>query len=185
MLIQRSIPITIERSESLLATVDEFDRYQKEISEICFNDGSPINALSLHKEVYHSTESSLCSQMKCSAIRLVAGAYASAKSNKHPAQRAFIFRKKKALFLIGKRGRDASFSRCGKISIWTTNGRQKLGFKISEHFQKDFDNAVTRDSIVIGADGKGSLCVTLHVDDAKGIIPVGIDLGIRNAIAAL
>jgi len=184
MLIQRSIPITLENSSDLLETIEEFNRYQKWVSEDCFSEGNPKNALSLHKSVYHVVESSLTSQLKCTAIRLVAGAYASAKSNKRPATRAFIFRRKKALFLIGKRGRDASFSKCGKLSISTINGRKKIGFKIPEVFQGDFKNAVTIDSINIGMDGKGSLCITLEVRDPKGIIPVGIDLGIRNAIVA-
>jgi putative transposase len=184
MLIQRTIPITIEKSYDLLETIEEFNQYQKGISGDCFSEGSPKNALSLHKSVYHTIESSLTSQLKCTAIRLVAGAYASAKSNKRPATRAFVFRKKKALFLIGKRGRDASFSKCGKLSISTINGRKKIGFKIPEAFQSDFSKAVTIDSLNVGLDGKGSLCVTLEVQEPKGIIPVGIDLGIRNALVA-
>jgi IS605 OrfB family transposase len=184
MLIQRSIQITLEKSHDLLETIEEFNRYQKEISEDCFCEGSTKNALSLHKSVYHTVESSLTSQLKCSAIRLVAGAYASAKSNKRPAKRAFVFRKKKALFLIGKRGRDASFSKCGNLSISTINGRKKIGFKIPEAFQSDFSKAVTIDSLNVGIDGRGSLCVSLEVQEPKGIIPVGIDLGIRNALVA-
>lgn len=184
MLIQRSIPITLEKSCDLLKTIEEFNQYQKEISHSCFNEGCPKNALSLHKSVYHTIESSLTSQLKCTAIRLVAGAYASAKSNKRPAKRAFIFRKKKALWLIGKRGRDASFSKCGKISISTINGRKKIGFKIPEAFQNNFYKAVTIDSLNIGLDGKGFLCITFEVQEPKGVIPVGIDLGIRNALVA-
>lgn len=184
MLIQRSIPITIERSCDLLKTIEEFNRYQKEISPTCFNKGDSKNALSLHKSIYHTVESSLTSQLKCTAIRLVAGAYATAKSNKRPATRAFVFRKKKALFLIGKRGRDASFSKCGKLSISTINGRKKIGFKIPEPFQSDFSKAVNLDSLNLGLDGKGYLCITLEVKEPKSIIPVGIDLGIRNALVA-
>ncbi len=40
MLIQRSIPIILERSEDLLNTVEEFNRYQKGISEEAFNNHS-------------------------------------------------------------------------------------------------------------------------------------------------
>ena len=184
MLIQRTIPITLEKSSDLIETIEEFNRYQKEISPECFCEGSTKNALSLHKSVYHTIESSLTSQLKCTAIRLVAGAYASAKSNKRPATRAFVFRKKKALFLIGKRGRDASFSKCGKLSISTINGRNKIGYKIPEAFQSDFSKAVTLDSLNVSLDGKGYLCVTLEIQEPKGVIPVGIDLGIRNALVA-
>ena len=184
MLIQRSIPITLEKSEDLLKTVEEFNRYQKSISEICFNSGETRSALSLHKEVYKSQPSSLCAQMKCSAIRLVASSYASAKSNKKPAERPFVFRKKRALFLIGMRGRDASFSKDGKVSIWTIGGRKKLGFRIPATFQKDFSAAKIVDSLNVGADGKGSLCITLEVPEPKSVIPVGIDIGIRNILVA-
>jgi IS605 OrfB family transposase len=184
MLIQRTIPITLEKSNDLLETIEEFNRYQKGISEDCFNSGEAKNALALHKSVYHSVDSKLTSQLKCSAIRLVASAYASAKSNKRPAVRPFVFRRKRALFLIGKRGRDASFSKCGKLSISTIEGRKKVGFKIPKAFQADFSNASSIDSLNIGLDGKGSLCISLEVNDPKAIIPVGIDIGIRNALVA-
>lgn len=184
MLIQRTIPITLEKSLELLETIEEFNQYQKRISGDCFSEGNPKNALSLHKLVYHKVDSSLTSQLKCSAIRLVAGAYASAKSNKRPPTRPFIFRRKRALFLIGKRGRDASFSKCGKISISTIHGRKKIGFKVPDTFQADLRGAVTFDSLSVGFDGKGSLCITLEVKEPEAIIPVGIDLGIRNALVA-
>ena len=102
--IQRSIPIVIAPNVDILATVNEFNRFQKEISETAFNpSGRHLTALKLHKEVYHTTPSTLTSQLKCSAIRRTAGAYASAASNRQPAKKPFIFRKKSALFLIGKK----------------------------------------------------------------------------------
>lgn len=184
MLIQRTIPITLEKSCELLETIEEFNQYQRSISGDCFSEGNPKNALSLHKLVYHKVDSSLTSQLKCTAIRLVAGAYASAKSNKRPATRPFLFRKKRALFLIGKRGRDGSFSKCGKLSISTIHGRKKIGFKIPKAFQSDFSNATALNSLNVSLDGKGFLCITLEVQEPKGIIPVGIDLGIRHALVA-
>ena len=184
MLIQRSIPIILENSEDLLKTVEEFNRYQKSISEMCFNSGNTRSALALHKEVYASHPSCLNAQMKCSAIRLVASAYVSAKSNKRPTERPFVFRKKRALFLIGKRGRDASFSKDGKLSIWTVGGRKKIGFRIPEAFQKDFSDAKIIDSLNVGADRKASICITLDVSEPKNITPVGIDIGINNILIA-
>jgi IS605 OrfB family transposase len=184
MLILRSIPIILEKSEDLLKTVEEFNRYQKSISKMCFNSGEMRSALALHKEVYKSHPSCLNAQMKCSAIRLVASAYVSAKSNKRPADRPFIFRKKRAMFLIGKRGRDASFSKDGKLSIWTIGGRKKFGFRIPEAFQKDFYDAKIVDSMNIGIDGKASICITLEVPEPKNITPVGIDIGINNILVA-
>jgi IS605 OrfB family transposase len=184
MLIQRNIPIILEKSAYLLETVEEFNRYQKSVSAECFNEGKPKSALALHKAVYHSKKSILCSQMKCTAIRLVAGAYVSAKSNGRPAMRPFVFRSKRAVFLIGQRGRDASFSKDGKLSIWTVAGRKKIGFRIPEHFVNDFKSAKTVDSLSVGADGRGNLCITLEVQDPQSKIPVGIDIGIKNALVA-
>ena len=184
MLIQRSIPIILEKSDSLLETIEEFNRYQKSISVECFNEGKPKSALALHKHVYHSKESILCSQMKCTAIRLVAGSYVSAKSNNRPAIRPFVFRRKRAVFLIGNRGRDASFSKDGKLSIWTVTGRNKLGFRIPDRFTNDFKCAKTIDSLSVGADGKAILCITLEVQDPQSAIPVGIDIGVKNALVA-
>lgn len=184
MLIQRTIPIILEKSSDLIETIKEFNRFQKDISENCFNKGSAKNALSLHKSVYHSTPSRLTSQLKCTAIRLVSAAYASAKANKRPAKIPFAFRRKRGLFLIGKRGRDASFSKCGKLSISTINGRKKIGFKIPKAFENDFSKAFTIDSINIDLEGKASLCITLKVKDPDAVTPVGIDIGIRNTLVA-
>jgi putative transposase len=184
MLIRRTIPIILERSEPLLKTVDAFNHYQKSISDSCFNGGDPLRAVSLHKEVYRAVDSVLCSQLRCTAIRLVAGAYSAAKAAKRVAKCPFIFRRKQALFLIGKRGRDASFTKEGKLSIWTIGGRQKIGFRIPAAFVADFEQAVTKDSLSIGADGKGLLCLTLQVEEPAGATPIGIDLGIRNVLVA-
>ena len=184
MLIKRSIPIILEPCGALSETVEEFNRYQKSISEEAFNKGSPASAVSLHKQVYYTVASSLSAQLRCSAIRVVAGAYTSAKSNKRLAQRPFIFRRKRALFLIGKRGRDASFSKDGKLSISTVAGRRKIGFRIPPRFLDDFEKALTKDSLSVGSDGKGVLCITLQVEDPLGNIPVGVDVGIKNAVVA-
>ncbi|MBE3566150.1 MAG: hypothetical protein IMW90_10525 [Thermogemmatispora sp.] len=60
------------------------------------------------------------------AIRLVAAAYQSARSNRHPPQRPLPFRRRRALFLIEPRGRDASLQADGTFSLWTVAGRKRL-----------------------------------------------------------
>ncbi|HEX4202661.1 MAG TPA: hypothetical protein VHZ51_00350, partial [Ktedonobacteraceae bacterium] len=87
--------------------------------------------------------------MTISAIRLVAAAYATAKSNKKPATRPFFFRKARALFLIGKRGRDADFRTDGTLSIWTVGGRKHLHYTIPDDFKATFDRAVEIDSLTV------------------------------------
>ena len=53
--------------------------------------------------------------MTCMAIRLVAGAYASARANNKSAQRPFALKRPTALFIIGERGRDARFCDDGAL----------------------------------------------------------------------
>jgi IS605 OrfB family transposase len=126
--------------------------------------------------------------MTISAIRLVAAAYASAKSNKQPAKRPFLFRKARALFLIGKRGRDADFRSDGTLSIWTVGGRKHLHYTIPDDFKATFDRAVEIDSLTV-IEHKGALIgrvtLTLDVPEPKGVLPVGIDLNETNALVAV
>ena len=180
MNIQRTIPIILDKNNLVDETVIEFNRYQQEISPTCFNDGKPLRALELHHKVYYPIQTTLTSQMRCNAIRATAAAYASAKANHRLVTRPFIFRKPTALFLFAK---DFSFRRDGSLSISTLQGRQKIGWKIPEHFKKDFDSAKSIDSLRI-ARNKAFFCVTLEVPDPKSIIPVGIDLGVNNALVA-
>src|SRR5438046_9846086 len=87
--------------------------------------------------------------MTISAIRLVAGAYQSAKSNKKPATRPFLFKKVRALFLVGSRGRDADFRKDGTLYIWTVGGCKHLTYSIPDDFQTNFEKAKEIDSLMI------------------------------------
>jgi putative transposase len=188
MKIQRTITMLLEDDIDLRNTLVEFNRIQQAISPICFNSGKPISAMPLHKKCYSSVKGTLNSQMTCTALRLVAGAYSSAKMNKRPATKAFKFKRKTALFLIGERGRDASFHRSGKLSVWTIKGRKKLIFIIPEFFKPIFDKATSYDSLsVIETKGKlqGRLCLTLEVPDPVSASPVGVDLNETNAVVAI
>src|SRR5260370_36737646 len=85
--------------------------------------------------------------MTISAIRTVAGAYQSAKSNYKPAARPFLFKKVRALFLIGSRGRDADFRIDGTLSIWTGGGRKHLRYTVPEDLKTVFPKAKEIDSL--------------------------------------
>jgi putative transposase len=115
--IQRTITIRIADDPDLWATLALFQGIQQCISPACYNNGMPLSALALHRAVYEDVKGTISSQMTCTAIRLVAGAYASAKANKKPAQRPFLFKRPTALFLVGERGRDARFVDDGTLSI--------------------------------------------------------------------
>lgn len=186
--IQRTITIIIEPDKKLQRTLEAFREVQHELSEPCYNDGKPLGALALQRLMYHKVKGTLNAQMTISAIRTVAGAYASAKSNKKPAKRPFLFKRTHALFLIGCRGRDADFRKDGTLSIWTVAGRKHLTYSIPEDFKAIFEQAKEIDSLnVILRDGKliGRVTLTLDVLEPAGVLPVGIDLNETNALVAV
>ena len=134
--------------------------------------------------MYQDVKGVISSQMTCTAIRLVAGAYAAARSNKKPALRPFEFKRPTALFLVGERGRDARFCDDGTLSIWTVAGRKRIAYTVPDAFKQTLAQAAKIDSMtVIERNGRllGRVVVTLRVPDPKGIHPVGIDLNETNA----
>lgn len=187
MEIQRTITIMIEPDSDLQSTIEAFRDVQYELSETCYNDGKPLNAIGLHRACYHDVKGTLNAQMTCTAIRLVASAYASAQSNKKPATKPFQFRNARALFLVGRRGRDASFLK-EKLSIWTVAGRKRLTYTVPEDFKPTLEKAKEIDSLtVILRNGQliGRVALTLDVPKPQGILPVGIDLNETNALVAV
>jgi len=186
--IQRTVTIVIEPDEDLRRTLEVFREVQADLSPIAFNNGKPLGPIALQRAVYHQVKGRLNSQMTISAIRAVAAAYQSAKRNKHRISRPFTFRKSKALFLVGKRGRDADFRADGTLSIWTVGGRKRLSYTVPEVFRATLAHAKEIDSItVIERDGKllGRVTVTLEVPEPSGVVPVGIDLNETNALVAV
>jgi putative transposase len=186
--VQRTITIIIADDPDLRATLAGFQGIQQRISQACYNDGKPLSALALHRDVYEDIKGTISSQMTCTAIRLVAGAYATARANKKPALRPFDFKRPTALFLIGERGRDARFCDDGMLSIWTVAGRKRIAYTVPEAFKQTLAEAVEIDSMtVIERDGRllGCVVVTLRVPNPKGIHPIGIDLNETNALVAV
>jgi IS605 OrfB family transposase len=186
--VQRTLTICIADDPDLRATLALFQGIQQRISAACYNDGKPLSALALHRAVYADVKGTISSQMTCTAIRRVAGAYAAARANNKPAQRPFDFKRPTALFLIGERGRDARFCDDGTLSIWTVAGRKRITYTVPEVFKSTLAEAIEIDSMtVIEGDGRllGRVVVTLRVPDPKGIHPVGIDLNETNALVAV
>jgi putative transposase len=140
--IQRTLTICITNDPDLRATLAGFQGIQQRISAACFGGGKPLSALALHRAVYEDVKGLISSQMTCTAIRLVAGAYASAKANKKPAQRPFPFKRPTALFLIGEHGRDARFCDDGTLSIWTVAGRKRIAYSVPDAFKATLAEAV-------------------------------------------
>jgi IS605 OrfB family transposase len=188
MYIKRSVTILLPDDSDLHAMVAAFQRVQQALSETAYHGGQPLGALALHHAMYAQVVGTLNSQMTCSAIRLTAGAYAAAKSNRHPVEQPFAFRRAHALFLVGKRGRDADFRADGSLSIWTVAGRKRLAYVVPNVFKETLAAAKEIDSLnVIERNGRlvGRVTLTLEVPDPTGIHPVGIDLNETNALVAV
>lgn len=185
--IKRSVTILLPADTDLRATVAAFQRVQQDLSEPCYHDGEPLSALALHHAMYARVVGTLNSQMTCSAIRLTAGAYASAKSNGKPAQHPFAFRRARALFLVGTRGRDADFRADGTLSIWTVAGRKRLTYTVPQAFQHTLARAKEIDSLtVVERNGRllGRVTLTLEAPEPQGVHLVGVDLNETNALVA-
>jgi len=188
MIAQRTLQIVIERDESLVETLDSFVQICNRISETAWNSGVPLKALDLHRSVYHDVKGTVSSQLTCTSIRLTAGAYAAAKTNGHGIDRPFSWTQPFALFLVGKRGRDASFRKDGLLSISTICGRKHLRYTVPTAFRGVFDNAVEIDSIVVKDVGDkliGHVAYSIELPDVSGVYPIGIDLNETNAIVAV
>jgi len=188
MEMQRTVTILLPNDPDLLATVKTFQQVQQVLSEPCYNDGKPLGAIDLQKQYYYSVKGKLNSQMTISAMRIVAGCYRSAKSNKRPATKPFGFYRARALFLVGQRGRDAEFRADGTLSIWTVAGRKRLNYRVPEDFAPTLEQAKEIDSLnVIECNGQllGRVTLTLEAPEPQGILPVGIDLNETNALVAV
>src|SRR5215469_12205939 len=99
---QRTITILLSDDANLRATLTAFCAVQNAVSEAAFNGGKPLRAVELQRVVYEQVKGTLSSQMTISALRLVAGAYASAK--RHYARRVRAEAKRKARYET--RGRE-------------------------------------------------------------------------------
>lgn len=185
---KRSVTILLPDDSDLRETVAAFQRVQQELTEPCYNDGQPLSAIALHHAMYAQVVGTLNSQMTCSAIRLTAGAYTSARRNGKPAEHPFHCRNARALFLVGTRGRDANFRTDGALSIWTVAGRKRIGYTVPDAFKALLATAKEIDSLtVIERDRRlvGRVTLTLDAPEPIGIHPVGIDLNETNALVAV
>jgi IS605 OrfB family transposase len=213
MEIQRTITMFLPDDADVRTTLAAFCSVQNAVSEVAFNGGKPLRAVELQRAVYDQVKGTLSSQMTITALRLVAGAYASAKRNYTRRIRAEARRKARyeakgwtykprhitpvgvcrferptALFLAGERGRDADFRADGTLSIWTVAGRKHIHYTIPLALRPLFEAAKEIDSVtVIERKGTfyGRVALTVEAPAPTGIVPVGIDLNETNAVVAV
>jgi IS605 OrfB family transposase len=210
---QRTITMLLPDDADLRATLVVFCAVQNAVNEAAFNGGKPLRAVELQRVVYEQVKGQLSSQMTITALRLVAGAYASAKRNYARRVQAEARRKARceakgwaykprhikpvgpcrferpaAMFLIGERGRDADFRADGTLSIWTVAGRKRLSYRVPAGLHPLFEAAKEIDSVtVIERKDKlyGRVALTLNAPEPHGVVPVGIDLNETNALVAV
>ena len=185
---QRTITLLLEDDPDLRQALLAYHQVQQALSSVCFNDGNPLPARRLHDLAYYHVKGKVSSQMTCSAIRSVAAAYRSARTNGRPAKRPFQFQRPTALFLIGKRGRDAEILPGYRLAFWTPNGKKTVSFTVPAYIEERFQQAEEFDSLlVIERKGRllGRLVITLSVPDPQGDLPCGIDRGELNACASI
>ncbi len=186
--IKRTVTILLPDDADLRHTVVAFQRVQQNLSGPCYHGGKPLGALALHHAMYTHVVGTLNSQMTCTAIRLTAGAYASAKANRHEMKKPFAFRNARALFLVGTRGRDAAFRAEGSLSIWTVAGRKHISYRVPEAFKATLATAKEIDSLsVVERNGRllGRVTLTVEAPEPHGVLPVGVDLNETNALVAV
>ena len=167
-----TIPVILANDVDIIQTLSLFTSIKQDFSVACFNEGKkPLNAVQLQKQVYQAIKGKVSSQLTITAMRCVAGAYASAwkQRKSRELKKAFFFKKEAAVYLIGQRGRDADFRKDGTLSIWTHVGRKHITYTIPEHYKTIFNSAKEYDSMtVIERDGQliGKLCCTIEVPES-------------------
>ncbi|GER84548.1 hypothetical protein KTAU_31840 [Thermogemmatispora aurantia] len=157
-----------------------------------------LAAVRLHRACYQEVTGQLNTQMTCAAIRLVAASSQCACCHRRLPRRPFLFRRRRALFLIGLRERDASLRPDGPLLLWTVAGRKCLPYWAPEAFQPRLAQAKTVDSLTAVERGGRlleRLTLTLEAPDSQPLPTpkeaagasriVGIDLNETNVLGAV
>src|SRR5262249_33505785 len=170
------------------ATGGAFQRVQQQGAASCDYHGRRLRALALRRACYREILGPLHSHLTCSASRLPAGAYASARSNGKPAQQPVAFRRAHDLFPVSKRGRAADFRTDGTPSSWTVAGRKRIAYTVPDACKATMIGALEMDSLnAVACSGKlfGGVTLTLEAPEPSGMHPVGMDLNETNALVAV
>lgn len=194
--ITRTVVLPLESHSALGATLEETRKAYGILSKTCFEEGL-TSRYKLHHAGYQAVReaTSLTSQMTCSAIRTVAAAYKSAKSNKHVLKAPADFSGETLSLEGGKRGRDFKLNvfKC-IVSLSTVQGRLKLPFVMGEHQRQYLEDEVWRvqaAKLVKAKRVKGER-FELHVSLVKTVEPtehvsggvLGVDTGRRYLAVA-
>jgi putative transposase len=139
MVVTRTIVLPVEPHCALGETIDEAKNAYRIVSELAF-ESDIKSRYALQKLVYNEVRAAtrLTAQMTCSAIRKVAVAYKSAKSNGHKLDEPARFTGNAVDLEGGPRGRDFRlYPEKGILSISTVEGRKKLSYRCGR-FQRSY-----------------------------------------------
>jgi hypothetical protein len=186
--VRRIIPLRIEEDTDLRATVESFRLIQQRVSDLAFARGGNLSAIDLHQLSYAHVKGQLKSQLTCTAIRLVAGEYASARRRHKRLTSPVQFNAPRALFLIGNAKRDASAPKVGEIKVWTTAGRKSIRCSVPAQFESSLKDVKSFDALAVSIK-RGRLVATLSVTmktvSPIGNKPVGVSLSVSNEMAVV
>jgi putative transposase len=139
MTITRTVVLAIEEHPALKETLGEAAAAYHLLSGVAFSEGL-ASRYKLHKAAYAEVKAhtGLTAQMICSAIRKVAAAYKSMKSNKRLPDKPAVFSERCIDFEGGSRGRDFRiYPEKNIVSISTVEGRKKLAYRCGD-FQRGY-----------------------------------------------
>ena len=171
-------------------TIREWNAVCNYVSRVAFGHGCMSNAVALHHLVYQECRTSygLSAQVTQNAIRVVAGAYATARSNKVSLKKPVTFKNAAVMLQGGERGRDFSFTRSG-LSVWTVAGRiksvpfhgePKLSEYLSEWLLGDARLFIFRDKVYLSVSFKTDVPDIEKPNDAV----IGVDRGLNYIATA-
>lgn len=127
----RTIVLPLEAHPALGGTLDEVSKAYRILSEAAF-EHSTTSAPNLQKQVYSEVRAAttLTAQMTCSAIRRVASAYKSLKSNGRKLREPARFSSGCLDLQGGARGRDFRiYPEKRVVSLSTVEGRRKISYR--------------------------------------------------------
>ena len=174
---------TKEQEEALFALRSEFSKGCNKIAKIAFEE-SCFNKIKLHHLSYYQVrkERPLGSQMVCNAIRAVAGAYKSLKSNTRGKEVSSIEFKEKSIH-FDKRTYSIKED---KLSLYTLKGRTLIPMVLGKRQKEQLLQGSFREAELIFTRGKWLFNLVIEIPNTPSSLNsgvMGVDIGENNMYA--
>lgn len=192
----RTIVLPLTFDVALKETLDEAQKAYRQLSRIAFQENITAR-YALQKRAYHEVRitTKLTAQMTCSAIRRVASAYRSMRSNGHEPKEPAKFSGRCIDLEGGSRGRDFRlYPQKAIVSVSTVAGRKKVSYRCGA-FQRRYLESLewkVRAAKLIHKRRKNGWRYELHVSLVRMFVPakedsggiLGVDIGRRYLAVA-